>query len=538
VSLKRLEILRKTISFFFEDISSNPAGVQRQVWWNFAAKANSQIEERGKTVSNSIQTNIDSIIAQNNLAVNDQFESNTIQQLTSGYRINSSSDDAAGLAVANQFRSDVAELNQGVLNANDGISALQIVDGGLTNISQMLDRLKTLATQSASDTFSGDRGTLNNEYQTLLGEIDRQANNIGLGTGGTGGRYSTNIGVYIGGSDGVQANAMVNVNLAGAQVDSAGLGIASTNILGGAGVNFGAADSNNLNALSGTILAGNATQQFTVRTATGQTNVTITGTTTGLSAEDVVNQFNQQLNGTGVAAEIGTDGTLQFFGDQTAFSVDAGAGFGADAITSAAVNDVTNSNLYTSTQTVGVPANGDTAVFNVNGNTITVNFAASDTNAAGVAEKINAAMNPYGIQAVVDSTGTKVSLQSTTAFTVTGSANEISAPGAAAAPTAPAGTSEIANANAALVAVSSAVTNLGLVQGKVGTGENQLQYAVDLANSQISSFSAAESRIRDADVAADASNLTQAQVLQQSSIAALAQANQEPQALLSLIKNS
>jgi flagellin len=155
-----------------------------------------------------------------------------------------------------------------------------------------------------------------------------------------------------------------------------------------------------------------------------------------------------------------------------------------------------------------------------------------------VAKKINAAMNPYGIQAVVDSTGTKVSLQSTTAFTVTGSAAEISAPGAAAAPTAAAGTSDIANANAALAALTSAVNNLGLVQGKVGTGQNQLQYAVDLANSQISSFSAAESRIRDADVAADASNLTQAQVLQQSSIAALAQANQEPQALLSLIKNS
>jgi flagellin len=331
---------------------------------------------------------------------------------------------------------------------------------------------------------------------------------------------------------------MVNVNLSGSQVDSAGLGIASTNILGGAGVNFGAAVSNNLSALSGTILAGSATQQFTVRTATGATNVTITGTAIGLSATDVVNQFNQQLNGTGVSAEIGTDGTLQFFGDQTAFSVDAGAGFGAAAITSAAVTNVTNSNLYTSTQTVGAPANGDTAVFNVNGNTITVNFAASDTNAAGVAKKINAAMNPYGIQAVVDSTGTKVSLQSTTAFTVTGSAAEISAPGAAAAPTAAAGTSDIANANAALAALTSAVNNLGLVQGKVGTGQNQLQYAVDLANSQISSFSAAESRIRDADVAADASNLTQAQVLQQSSIAALAQANQEPQALLSLIKNS
>ena len=97
----------------------------------------------------SIQTNVDSLIAQQNLNINNHFQSNTIQQLTSGYRINSAGDDAAGLAVANQYRDQIAELNQGVLNANDGSSQLQIIDGGLDNISTMLNRLQTLATESA-----------------------------------------------------------------------------------------------------------------------------------------------------------------------------------------------------------------------------------------------------------------------------------------------------------------------------------------------------------------------------------------------------
>ena len=79
----------------------------------------------------SIQTNVNSLIAQENLRVNSNFQSQTIQRLTSGYRINSSGDDAAGLAVANKFRADTAELAQGVRNANDGISTLQVIDGGM-----------------------------------------------------------------------------------------------------------------------------------------------------------------------------------------------------------------------------------------------------------------------------------------------------------------------------------------------------------------------------------------------------------------------
>jgi flagellin len=279
-------------------------------------------------MSISIQTNVTSLFAQQNLATNTEFQSQTIQQLTSGFRINRSGDDAAGLAVANLYRSNIAELNQGVRNANDGTSILQIIDGGLNNISNILDRLKTLATESATGTFTGDRATLNNEFTSLLSEINRQASNIGLSSaGGAASLNNTNIAVYIGGGD-VQADAQVHVDLSGAtnQVDSTGLAI---------------------------------------------------------------------------------------------------------------------------------------------------NTSAVDT---------------------------------------------------------------AANALLAITAIETAVGSLGAVQGKVGTGENTLQYATQLASSQITNFSAAESHIRDADVAAEAANLTKAQTLQQTSIAALAQANSAPAAVLKLLQ--
>ena len=140
-------------------------------------------QKRTCSMAFSIQTNINSLIAQENLRVTGEFQSRTIQRLTSGFRINQSGDDAAGLAIANKFRSDIAELSQGVRNANDGISTLQIVDGGMNNISKMIDRLKTLATQSASGTFTGDRNVLNSEFQSVLSEIDRQAQAVGPGPG-------------------------------------------------------------------------------------------------------------------------------------------------------------------------------------------------------------------------------------------------------------------------------------------------------------------------------------------------------------------
>src|SRR6202012_4353000 len=118
-------------------------------------------------------TNVTSLFAQQQLDQNNTVESKTIQQLTSGYRINEAGDDAAGLAVANQLQANITEFQQGVINAANGTSILQIIDGGLSNISTLLARLQTLAPESASGTFQGARTTLNNEFQSVLTEITR-----------------------------------------------------------------------------------------------------------------------------------------------------------------------------------------------------------------------------------------------------------------------------------------------------------------------------------------------------------------------------
>jgi flagellin len=124
----------------------------------------------------SVVTNVASVNAQANLEKTQLGLNKALTRLSSGLRINNSGDDAAGLSVANGYRSDNAVLNQGILNANDGLSTLQIKDGALNNISNLIDRLETLATQSASgSTTAQGRTTLDAEFQDVLAEIDREA---------------------------------------------------------------------------------------------------------------------------------------------------------------------------------------------------------------------------------------------------------------------------------------------------------------------------------------------------------------------------
>jgi flagellin len=129
----------------------------------------------------SVVTNLSSVNAQANLYQTNIGLNKALTRVSSGLRINNSGDDAAGLAVANGFRSEVTVLTQGVRNANDGLSNLQIKDSALDNISKLLDRLSTLATQSASgETSNTSRTTLNQEFQDVLSEIGREASVAGL----------------------------------------------------------------------------------------------------------------------------------------------------------------------------------------------------------------------------------------------------------------------------------------------------------------------------------------------------------------------
>ena len=176
-------------------------------------------------MSFSINTNITSLQAQEYLRLSGDFQQKTINRVVSGLRIVSSGDDAAGLAIANTYRSDRAVLTQGIRNANDGLSTLQTIDGGLNNISQLLDRARTLAAQSASGTFTGDRSVLNAEFSTTVSEIDRQSQAIGLNVGGA---FAANFGVFIGGGRGATdaakiSNGSVSVDLSASTVDARSL---------------------------------------------------------------------------------------------------------------------------------------------------------------------------------------------------------------------------------------------------------------------------------------------------------------------------
>jgi flagellin len=188
-----------------------------------------------------------------------------------------------------------------------------------------------------------------------------------------------------------------------------------------------------------------------------------------------------------------------------------------------------------------VAGSAEVLSFTIGGAVTTVSLAIGATLAQAISQ-INGTVGPLGVHALLNLTGDGVDLQGTSPFTLTSSGGGVTGVFAAntgAAQTivaAAAGASQNGNALLALTSITAAIASLGAVQGKVGAGQNTLSYAVNLATSQSTNFQAAESRLRDADIAAEAANLTKASVLNQSSLAAIAQANSAPQAVLALLR--
>jgi flagellin len=131
----------------------------------------------------SVVSNIASSNAQAHLTGTQLGLTKALNRLSSGFRINTSGDDAAGLAVANAYRNDIAIVNQGIRNANDSLSQLQIKDGALNNISTLLDRMATLATQAANTDDTTTLTTLQNEFNQIRSEIDRESTVADMETG-------------------------------------------------------------------------------------------------------------------------------------------------------------------------------------------------------------------------------------------------------------------------------------------------------------------------------------------------------------------
>lgn len=283
----------------------------------------------------SLINNLSSLSAQSKLGATSGKLNQTLQRLSSGLRINKSGDDAAGLAIANSLRSDISVLSQGVRNANDGLSALQIVDGGLNTISGLLDRASSLAAQSASGTFTGNRDTLQNELSKVTEEITRQAKNIGLaGGGGADSRLNKAVSVFIGG--GVDASGSTNtvsIDLSGSknQVDAAGLGLASINI-GATAIATSATKATAANAV-GLNTSTVATQANAISTTANSTKVS-GGTLTGAAVPG--------------SEAIVSDETLTFSDGTNTFSVNLSAGDKGQAIADKINAAATGANAFAS----------------------------------------------------------------------------------------------------------------------------------------------------------------------------------------------
>ncbi len=330
----------------------------------------------------SIQTNVNSLVAQQNLSVTSAFQSKTIQQLTSGYRINSSGDDAAGLAVANKYRNSVAELTQGVANGNDGVASLQIMDSGMTNIGQMLDRLKTLAMQSSSDGFSGGvtgRATLNAEFQTDIKEIDRQAQSIGLNSGGT---FAKSLSIYLGAGSGSTsaANAVVTVDLSKSTVDTQSLGLKGVQAVNTNTYDLGGASTTSVRAIlndAGNGASGGNPVGTTGFSFFGAGFSNADGATTNLGVT-----INVNLNGVGDTKSLvdAVNAAIQVQSQQPTGQASA---FKAANVQASVVTDASgNQKLAFSSATSAFEAKANDKTSNA----LTGNFAADGTSAASGAQ--------------------------------------------------------------------------------------------------------------------------------------------------------
>ena len=176
----------------------------------------------------SVVTNLAGLNAQAKLLDTNMGLEKTLGRLTSGLRINSAADDAAGLAVANRHKLDNSGLQVGIRASNDAISKLQVEDGAMSNVTSLLDRALVLAAQAASDTFTGSRATLDNEFQSVLSEITRNATAAGLETGNANLNARS---VFVGNTQTSTSTSVTYVSFAlTTAVDAQGLGISTQNI--------------------------------------------------------------------------------------------------------------------------------------------------------------------------------------------------------------------------------------------------------------------------------------------------------------------
>jgi len=404
----------------------------------------------------------------------------SVERLSSGLRINSAKDDAAGLAVRELMRADIAVLQQGSRNASDGISMLQTMEGAMAVMDDNLVRMKELAEQAATGSYSDDQRTImNSEFAEMADEIERIANSTAFN-----GITMLNAGT---GSVDIHVGTTETITVDKEDMTKSGLGINT-------GVEVE-------EATFGSAMAASDAGAF-VTVADEATEVSITFSENGVQTEDTItitlgvgthtiDQVAQAINDESEALGYANDGSNKNY--EMATVVENTDNTFSLKIASRETADTTVVN-------VGLGNGGDTADVTFDGKTAMNNIAG----AAGVALTVGAAAGNV----------------LASAEQVVGGLNITTA----------------ADAAAALDTVGSAIVKKDTARAAFGYKMNRLESTQSVLNIQAENLMTAESRISDVDVATEMATMTRNQVLSQAGVAMLSQANTMPQMALSLLR--
>ena len=507
-----------------------------------------------------INTNIASLNAQRNLDRTQSDLATSLQRISSGLRINSAKDDAAGLAITERFTAQIRGLNQAARNANDGISLAQTTEGALAEVSNNLQRLRELAIQSANATNSAsDRQALDNEAQQLIAEIDR----VALQTTFNGTKVLD--GSFVAQAFQIGANANETVTVSSVNARTASLGAFATVS------STAASDQRALTALNfaGTAI-GDANQLEADELVINNNGVSAPladgvsfNPVAGLSSQSAIaiaNAINGSVPGVTASADANVinlgavTGQTLASGDFTINGVSIAGTFqngDSDGALVAAINGVQNQTGVTaalngSSQLVLTAADGRNVTLAQDASGLAGDMFASAAHAT-TADLTGAVAVVFDADAAASTLTVRstVSMTSGSAITVadggSGAAAEI---GLVAGSTAVSTANALASVNvltaassqAALATIDTALDSVSSSRSTFGAVQNRLESTIRNLQTNSENLSAARSRIQDADFAAETARLTRAQILQQAGVSILAQANSAPQSVLALLQ--
>lgn len=477
-----------------------------------------------------INTNTASLNAQRNLNSSQGDLNTSLQRLSSGLRINSAKDDAAGLAISERFTTQIRGLNQAARNANDGISLAQTAEGALVESGNSLQRIRELAVQSANATNStSDRAALNLEVAQLISEIDRIAtqtdfngNKILATTGGFDATFQ------------VGANVNQTISLSIAATRTTDLGVAS---------NYSAVIAEN-----DATFADRLRDAYAEDISSTLNGVTLTAVAVDTNSIDKINSINAVSAQTGFSAfALGNslNGAANADDDGSSLALNSGDivinGVAVGAVSANAAGGLAAAINLVSDQT-GVTADAgsnteDLILFNKDGSAISlsINTAAAATRSGFTAGTHTAAAGSNGAIILTGAVGATATFGDTgTADAVTGTATAATALTQTAVASLDVNT--VAAANLAILAVDQSLSVVSTTRSTLGAVQNRLEGTISNLSTTSENLSAARSRIRDADFAAETAALTRAQVLQQAGVSILSQANSLPQNVLALLQ--